>query len=256
MGNTNYDWAALVMSRCSPPITPTVTNTGNFTRWMGAENPPHQWWHLNNPLNCGLNDGSADGEGSYPSLDFAATETAKVLSQSNMRNIYNALATSASTAVFSAGCANSAWSTGGYHGKPGFIATVPQEAVISSGQNFTTVTIGPGPSPGPAPAPPPAPVPVPHQEESQMLTRNTSSVNGGGYWGVRPNANVYTFDGAQYIGPHATWSAKWGIGTPSNPVVGIEDDGVGGFALLTDNGGPQPEIYNIPADGRYKSAVT
>lgn len=103
------------------------------------------------------------------------------------------------------------------------------------------------------PAPPP---PVFIQTEKNMLTRNTSSINGGGFWGVRPNASVYTFDGAEYIGPHATWSAKWGIGTPSTPIVGIAEDGVGGFALLADSGGPQPEIYNIPADGRYSKPTT
>ena len=86
-----------------------------------------------------------------------------------------------------------------------------------------------------------------------MLAKNTSSVNGGGYWGVRPNADVYTYDGAQYIGPHATWAAFWGIGTPSNPVVGIAADGQGGFALLCDGADPsQPHIYNISADGQYK----
>ena len=99
MGSTNYDWASLVMVRCSPPITPTPTNTGNFTRWMGAENPRNDWWHLNNPLNCGLNDGSADGEGSYANLDIAATETAQVLSQSNMAPIANALRADASLAL-------------------------------------------------------------------------------------------------------------------------------------------------------------
>ena len=30
MANTNYQWAALVMSRCTPPITPTGNNTANF----------------------------------------------------------------------------------------------------------------------------------------------------------------------------------------------------------------------------------
>jgi hypothetical protein len=84
-----------------------------------------------------------------------------------------------------------------------------------------------------------------------MLTKNTSTVNGGGYWGVRANGDVYTFDGAQYIGPLPKYLAQWGIGTAANPVVGIAADGQGGFALLADNGGPQPEIYNIPADGQF-----
>jgi hypothetical protein len=93
------------------------------------------------------------------------------------------------------------------------------------------------------PSPPPTAV-----KETNMLTHDPKS---NGYWGARPNASVYTFDGAPYIGPHATWAAAWGIGTVSNPVVGIAADGVGGFALLTDNGGSQPEIYNIPANGEF-----
>lgn len=100
-----------------------------------------------------------------------------------------------------------------------------------------------------------SPGPLSTQTEKNMLTKNTSAVNGGGYWGARANASVYTFDGAEYIGPHVTWAAKWGIGTVANPVVGIAADGAGGFALLTDNGGPQPEIYNIPANGQYKNPV-
>lgn len=58
---------------------------------MGNTN--YDWWHLNNPLNCGLDDGSEDGTGSYPDLDIAATLTAQVLSQENMAPIANALAT-------------------------------------------------------------------------------------------------------------------------------------------------------------------
>ena len=159
MGSTNYDWASLVMVRCNPPITPTASNTGNFTRWMGAENPRNDWWHLNNPLNCGLNDGSADGAGSYPNLDYAATETARVLSQGNMSPIADALRSNASTAAFSAGCARSSWSTGGYHNNPGYIASVPQEAVIASPYTFPNA--GPTPSPAPSPSPTPQPTPIP-----------------------------------------------------------------------------------------------
>lgn len=234
------------MSRCVPTPPITANNQGNFTRWMGAENPPSDWYHLCNPLNCGLDDGSTDGTGSYPNLDFAATETANVLSQSNMRPILQALLDNASTAVFSAGCAASAWSTGGYHGQPGYIASVPQEAVIGSPYTFPSV----GPSPAPTPTPTPTPVPS-TSKETNMLTKNTG---GQGYWGVRPNASVYAFEGAPYIGPHATWSASWGIGTATNPVVGIAADGQGGFALLCDGADPsQPHIYDIPADGQYAS---
>ena len=34
----------------------------------------------------------------------------------------------------------------------------------------------------------------------------------GGCWVVRPNGNVYTFNGAQYIGPLPKYLAQWGIG--------------------------------------------
>jgi hypothetical protein len=84
--------------------------------------------------------------------------------------------------------------------------------------------------------------------EANMLTKDPHS---GGYWGVRSNASVYTYDGAPYLGPLPKYTQQWGIGTPSNPIVGIAADGAGGFALLADNGGAQPNIYNIPGDGRY-----
>jgi hypothetical protein len=86
-------------------------------------------------------------------------------------------------------------------------------------------------------------------KEYNMLTRDPVS---GGYWGVRSNGGVYTFDGAPYIGPLAKYTAQWGIGTVANPVVGIAADGVGGFALLADGSDPaMPHIYNIPANGQY-----
>lgn len=162
---TNYDWAALVMTRAGAPVT--QNNQDNFTRWMAAENPVSDWYHLNNPLNCGLNDGSADGEGSYPDLDYAATETAQVLRQGNMSPILNALQANSSLATFSAGCARSAWSTGGYHNNPGYIASIPLPAVVP-GPSFPA----PSPTPSPTPAPPPTPIPplpVPIKEDTMSL---------------------------------------------------------------------------------------
>lgn len=101
----------------------------------------------------------------------------------------------------------------------------------------------------PRPVAPPAPPSI--AKEKEMLAKNTA---GTGYWGVRSNANVYTYEGALYHGPHATWAASWGIGTSTNPVVGIAADGKGGYALLTDGADPaQPHIYDIPADDRYKN---
>ena len=96
----------------------------------------------------------------------------------------------------------------------------------------------------------PGPVPVPSTSgENDMIARNTK---GSGYWAVRANANVYTYNGAQYIGPLPKYTAAWGIGTASNPVVGITDDGAGGFVLETDPpGGSQPNLYHITADGAF-----
>jgi hypothetical protein len=97
-------------------------------------------------------------------------------------------------------------------------------------------------------APPPPAPPTPTTRETEMLTHDPKS---GGYWGARANGNVYTYDGAPYIGPLAKYLTQWGIGTSANPVTGIAADGQGGFALLADSGGAQPNIYNINADGRY-----
>ena len=94
----------------------------------------------------------------------------------------------------------------------------------------------------------PTPPQPSNRTEKNMLTHDPKS---NGYWGARSNGSVYTFDGAPYIGPLAKYTAEWGIGTATNPVVGIAADGIGGFALLTDSGGAQPNIYNIPANGQY-----
>lgn len=123
------------------------------------------------------------------------------------------------------------------------IAPIPNIPGVESimGYRYLPVSYG-------TPNPPPVPTPTVNETEKNMLTKDSKS---GGYWGARANGSVYTFDGAPYIGPLAKYTAEWGIGTAANPVVGIAADGEGGFALLTDNGGPQPEIYNIPANGQF-----
>lgn len=93
--------------------------------------------------------------------------------------------------------------------------------------------------------PPPAPS---TQEHDNMIAKDTKT---GGYWVARSSGDVYTFAGAPYLGPLPKYKTQWGIGTPSNPVVGIVSDGAGGFTLATDNGGPQPNIYHITSDGQY-----
>ena len=99
-------------------------------------------------------------------------------------------------------------------------------------------------------AAPPAPPPIP--EEGTMIARNT---HGSGYWCVRKSGAVYAFQGAPAIGPAQIHLNQWGIGTAANPVVGIADDGVGGFTLEADaNQYPGvPALYHITADGAFKT---
>ena len=92
------------------------------------------------------------------------------------------------------------------------------------------------------------PPPPPVVQEDDMIARNTA---GSGYWCARANADIYAYGGAPYLGPLPKYSAQWAIGTPANPVVGIADDGQGGYVLETDNGGAQPNLYHITSDGQY-----
>jgi NlpC/P60 family len=96
----------------------------------------------------------------------------------------------------------------------------------------------------------PIPPPIVRPQETDMIARNTA---GTGYWCVRANADIYAFGGAPYLGPLPKYSAQWGIGTPTNPVVGITDDGAGGYVLETDSGGAQPALYHIDSSGQYAS---
>jgi hypothetical protein len=102
----------------------------------------------------------------------------------------------------------------------------------------------------PFPNVPPVPPPTPVTQEDDMIARNTA---GSGYWCARANADIYAYGGAPYLGPLPKYTAQWGIGTPTNPVVGIVDDGAGGFVLETDNGGAQPNLYHITSNGQYAS---
>ena len=96
------------------------------------------------------------------------------------------------------------------------------------------------------------PMPVPDIfKETEMLARNTA---GRGYWAARPQGNVYAYGGAPFLGPAQHFLTEWGIGTPDNPVVGIADDGAGGFVLEADKGlfPGAPALYQITADGKYR----
>lgn len=94
-------------------------------------------------------------------------------------------------------------------------------------------------------------LPPPLIKEGDMIARNT---HGKGYWAVRKTGAVYAFDGAPAIGPSQRFLTAWGIGTDANPIVGITDDGAGGFVLSADaNDYPgTPHLYGITADGAYR----
>jgi hypothetical protein len=84
------------------------------------------------------------------------------------------------------------------------------------------------------------------KKESNMIAHNSK---GGGYWVARPNGGVYAFGGAPYLGPAIRFVQGWGIGTAQNPVVGIADDGNGGYTLAADNGvaDDPPALYHFDA---------
>lgn len=101
-----------------------------------------------------------------------------------------------------------------------------------------------------APFPPVPPAPPAAAYPSDMLARNTA---GEGYWAVRPNGDVYAFDGAPYLGPAPHFLEAWGIPATVGPVVGITDDGAGGYVLECDTGASpgQPALYHIDSSGQY-----
>jgi hypothetical protein len=77
---TNYEWAAVVLSECSLPVT--QNNINNMVRWMVSEHPAEKWWvpdlkhSQNNPLSIGPAD-------NYPNLSVAATKTANTIAGLN-----------------------------------------------------------------------------------------------------------------------------------------------------------------------------
>lgn len=85
-----------------------------------------------------------------------------------------------------------------------------------------------------------------------MIARDPKT---GGYWVVRPDGAVYAYGGAPYLGPGPEHQKAWqiGPGEPVGPVVGIVDDGAGGYVLAADAGKSpgQPALYHMayPASG-------
>ena len=195
------------------------------------------WSPNNNPGNVGSYDGQPVNK--FPTL----TAGVNAYIQTIHLSYYNAVRSAVGYVNQSVALGYSPWASAQYRlpgGAPG-----SELIYVVEHYNLTRYD-GAAPQPTPVPVPP-SPT---YSTEHNMLTKDPKS---GGYWGARPNGSVYTFDGAPYIGPLAKYTAQWGIGTPQNPIVGIAADGVGGFALLADNGGAQPNIYNIPANGQYAS---
>lgn len=91
---------------------------------------------------------------------------------------------------------------------------------------------------------------VQYRNEEDMIARNTA---GKGYWCVRPSGATYAFGGAPDLGPSQKFLTQWGIGTALIPVVGIVDDGQGGFVLEADaNLYPGvPALYHIDSSGQF-----
>lgn len=122
-GGSESQWAGSVLSDGGFPTT--QNNVNNMMRWMAAEEPPSNWSHNNNPLN--INAGGS-GSDTFPDLNTAASKTAAVIKQSNMRAIAQALAANANAGDFSAAVVGSPWAGSHYGGDPGHIASIPVPA--------------------------------------------------------------------------------------------------------------------------------
>lgn len=122
-GINNYDWAEHLLQAAHLPVG---LNLCNVVRWMAAENPPEHWWRNWNPLNVADFSGPTH---SFAGWFVAAYETAKVLTQPNMRGLFTSLQLEASLASFSAAASESPWSAAHYDG-PLYIARIPQPPVI------------------------------------------------------------------------------------------------------------------------------
>jgi hypothetical protein len=136
---TNFSWAEDVLLGADPPFPVSTINVSNVARWMAAEEPPSSWFHNNDPLNT--NNISAGDTESFPNLTSAAIATGKVIRQPNMIAIASVLDQRGTLEEFSAGCAEAPWSTGGYHGIPGYIASVPLPAVVTAPGTLPVVPV-------------------------------------------------------------------------------------------------------------------
>jgi hypothetical protein len=144
---TQSIWAAFLISQINAEggdVPYTVNNIENIERWMVAEEPPSNWFDRNNPLNASLGTSAADGTGSYANLTAGAVYTAKMILQSNMSGIYQALASNAPTAAFSSAVVASPWASSHYGGDPNHIATIAVPAEVSAGSITDKLPADPG----------------------------------------------------------------------------------------------------------------
>lgn len=111
-GQTNADWAALVLQDASLPVT--KNNITVMLQWMDSENSPQDWWLRNNPLNNGLGSGGGAGFGSYGNLNTAASYVAQQLARSLFSGIRSALAADSDPSVTAAAIEASAWAGSHY----------------------------------------------------------------------------------------------------------------------------------------------
>ena len=226
---TNYEWAGMVLLAAGLPVT--ENNEANIVRWMAAEQPDSDWWngtHLN-PLDVADYSNNSYG---FPSLAAAANATAAVIRQSNMAVIYDVLARNGGLADFSAACAASPWSTGGYHGHPDAIASIPQQPVVTA----------PGTVPTPVPVTPTPPPIVTPSGEPTMFAYDPET---GGYWATDENGDLYTGGGAPFIGgltQHPAWQAGQAESGGTDPCVGLVYWGKPGHDGIT--------FFTKPASGK------
>lgn len=187
----NYQWCAQVLLEGSFPIV--ASNVTNMAHWLPAENPPSYWWRKNDPLNAFDFVGATED---FPTLIVGAAQTAKVIRQTNMVAIAEALESCASLAVFSAACHQAPWAIPGRYGSAGFIASIPLPPVIEApGSGELSPTY-------PQPSVPVPPAPQPTKEELvNVIYVAPSAANPDGLLvtvGVSPQGHPLVFSSGDY----------------------------------------------------------
>jgi hypothetical protein len=151
---TQEVWATFLIEQINAEggdVPLTQNNVDNIVLWMTSEEPASNWYDRNNPLNASLGTTSSDGTASYANLTAAASYTAKMINQSNMSPILNALNANASTASFRAAVVASPWASGHYDNGSSFAMTLP--GAVGVGTVATTLPADPGAAVPANPAP-------------------------------------------------------------------------------------------------------